>query len=154
MPGSFTVCDYQRVRCSTMASVPVQRYSPLQKLWLASKDRLLDIMQLGLNQIGAGSLAFTLGSLRPGGTTMLFIEGVDLPRIKYAGRWASEPSLMCYLQESMSYLVWTQLEAQTEALLLQQVSDTHFAWILPPTCGSLQIFGAWRALRQRRRHKH
>eukprot|EP00973_Karenia_brevis_P064717 8990024-Karenia_brevis.AAC.1 len=59
-------------------------------------------MKKGLRLAGLGSLHFTLGCLRPGGTTMYFTEGWSKLALQQQGRWASDISLSVYLQGPMA----------------------------------------------------
>lgn len=72
----------------------------------------------------AGS-KFVLGSLRAGGATFFFAQGVEPGRLKYWGRWASEHSTAHYLQEASAAFVLRQLpiEATERFTRLQEVGS-------------------------------
>ena len=39
----------------------------------------------------------------------MYIEGHDLLRIQYAGRWACAKTLSAYVQEAMTALIWSHI---------------------------------------------
>ena len=108
------------------------RYSPLTKLWPATKEKFLSVFRTGLRLCHASSMNLTLGSLRPGGTTHLYINGTEVHRIKLAGRWANEQSLTHYIQEAMSYMVWGTLSVDQEHEVKLLAETSSFAWLKPP----------------------
>ena len=42
---------------------------------------------------------FTLASIRAGAATQMYIDGIDLSRIQWMGRWRSAKTLEIYIQE-------------------------------------------------------
>ena len=79
------------------------------KLWPGSPSFFRKCFCLLMHSLGAGGLNFTPASLRAGGATSRFLAGDEVPRIKFAGRWASERSLGVYLQEAVYTMVGAQL---------------------------------------------
>ena len=63
------------------------------------------------NLLGISHLKYTPGSWRPGGATELFLSGVPVDRIKFAGGWASLATLEHYIQEASSYRAFAHLPA-------------------------------------------
>ena len=80
------------------------------KLWPGSHTQLVAFWREVCSGLGLANIHFTLGSFRPGGTTFFYIEGKEIAYIKHLGRWASESSMACYVQESMAALVWSRVE--------------------------------------------
>ena len=76
-----------------------------KKVWTRSRARLLQMLHQSLNLLNIKLCRFTLGCLRPGGATQFFREGMEIARLKFKGRWASESSMGCYVQECRSQLV-------------------------------------------------
>ena len=121
----------------------------LSRPWPGSKERLPNVFRTGLKLCGASSLQVKLGSLRPGGTTHLFINGTEVHGIKLAGRWANEQSLTHYIQEAMSYMVWGSLSVVQESDMRQIAEVSRFAWLKPP-CAVVApaLVQTWRRTRQ------
>lgn len=129
-----------------------QHFPLMAKLWPSSRQRMVSMFQGALERLGLGRIGFTLGSFRPGGTTCMFLLGQDVPRIKYAGRWSSESSLLCYIQECMAHLVWAQFSTEIESDIRIIVVESEFAWNSPPPARHLsRLFGRWLLSRQRKR---
>jgi len=120
------------------------------KLFPGTHSDLVEIWDLTLAALGLTSVRFTLGSLRPGGSTWYYIHGKEIAYIKHLGRWASETSMACYIQEAMASLVWTKVDSSCESLLNQYISASEFAWIAPPSVPWPKLFSRerqWRLLR-------
>lgn len=91
----------------------VKGLAPEVKLWSGSVTTMRTTLKELLSLMGLSGLGLSLGSLRSGGTTYLYLSGSEIARLKYTGRWKSEASLGCYIQEAMALLVWLHLsEAQ------------------------------------------
>ena len=109
---------------------------PALRLWDSTRERLTSHFRECLDLLNIPSSIFSLGGLRAGGATALIIANVEVARIKFLGRWASESSMSVYIQESMSLLVLAQLEPHArstlEALVQQHssilASPPRFAW--------------------------
>ena len=121
---------------------------PDQKVWPYTRQRATGMMHALLRRVGLSRVKLGLGSLRPGGTTFYFLNGVDVPKIKFMGRWVSESSLSSYVQEIMSILVFATLEASESRLVETLVSGSKFAWAGPPAVclSSVCLQYEWRPL--------
>ena len=129
--------------------------SPLTRLWPSTKERFVQVFRTGLKQCGAASMQLTLGSLRPGGTTHMYLHGTEVPRIKLAGRWANENSLTHYIQEAMSFMVWGSLSPEHEAQVRYIAEASNFAWIRPPVPSSASaLFTSWQRSPRRKSKVH
>jgi hypothetical protein len=62
-----------------------------------------------------GHLGFTPASLRAGGATNMFLEGVSIDRLKFQGRWRALGTLEHYIQEAVSCLILCRLEPNEAA---------------------------------------
>ena len=59
--------------------------------------------------LGLASSGFTPGGLRAGGTTFLFVSGVEVARIRIMGRWKVMETLDHYIQEASAALALIRL---------------------------------------------
>ena len=116
------------------------------KLWPGSHSQLVASWKEVIAGLGLGNINFTLGSFRPGGTTYYYICGKEIAYIKHLGRWASESSMACYVQESMAALVWSKVEPSVEISLIDWVEASGFVWSAPPTVPWQKVFSRSRQL--------
>ena len=103
---------------------------PCLKLWPSSAQKSAAMLKTMLSRVHV-PLNITIGSLRPGGTTYYFVEGWEVSRIKFLGRWANEASLGHYIQEAMSSLVWSAIDQRIVHQLNLYVINNKFAWSKP-----------------------
>ena len=61
-------------------------------LWPGSHQAFVGYWMSSVERLGLTRHRFTVGSLRPGGATGLFLRGVEVIRIKFKGKWRSEQS--------------------------------------------------------------
>jgi hypothetical protein len=118
---------------------------PRRKLWPFSKDRFLKVFINLLSVLGIDKSGYTVGSLRPGGATHLILEGCEMSRVKFLGRWRSEASMSSYIQEATACLAWSQLPVHVRAQLVIDVRFTQPLWDHCPALPSKHFF-AWRRL--------
>ena len=90
---------------------------PFVKLFPLSPQRFRQLWDRALESLRLGNLGLTPASLRAGGATHLFLSGVPLDRIKFAGRWKVLSSLEHYIQEAMSTLVLHHIRPEAVPLL-------------------------------------
>ena len=76
------------------------------------------------------TMKFTWGCLRPGGATAHFLAGVEVGRLRLWGRWASERTLVHYLQEATAFLIRNRLSP--ESCFLLETLVTEGAFLLEP----------------------
>ncbi len=62
----------------------------------------------------------------------MIVDNIEVARIKFAGRWASETAMSAYIQESMSLLVLAQLDPATRAQLQALLTEHCIVWNGPP----------------------
>ena len=103
---------------------------PCLKLWPSSAQKFAAMLKTMFTCLNI-SLNITIGSLRPGGTTHYFVEGLEVSRIKFLGRWANEASLGHYIQEAMSSLVWNSIDPRVAHQLHFYFINNEFAWHRP-----------------------
>jgi hypothetical protein len=94
-----------------------QSLLPSDRLWPATphefRRRFGRIMEL----LGLENLRLKPSSLRPGGATWFYSHGVDPPRLKFWGRWASERSLNHYVQEAVAAQLSAQVPVRQHRLI-------------------------------------
>lgn len=106
-----------------------------EKLWPASAGEFRNRFKRVLEYLQLHNQKFVWASLRAGGATYLFMNGLDPPRIKFYGRWASEKSVGHYLQESVAFQLAHNTSLRSQKLIaavLKGASDllTPPAWSL------------------------
>ena len=116
-------------------------------LWPSSRNAFLSCWRHALDVLGLTNLNFTPGSLRPGGATTLFLEGMEVARLKFRGRWKSESALSCYIQEAVSTLVWNQVSTKSRLVLKQWEQVVSFCWSTPPQVPWSRFFNRGRQWR-------
>ena len=109
-------------------------------LWPGSRQAFVGYWKTCMDRLGLARHRFTVGSLRPGGATALFLKGVEVARIKFKGRWRSEQALSCYIQEAASTMVWNQISAEAKASLKVWKAHTAFCWSTPPESARSAVF--------------
>ena len=62
---------------------------PSERLWAGTGSDFRRRFKILLSYLGLEDLRFVPASMRAGGATYLFMNGVDPPRLKFCGRWAS-----------------------------------------------------------------
>ena len=84
-----------------------------------------------LKQLRLDSCGFTLGSLRPGKASDLYMEGESIERIRFAGRWKNGASLEHYIQEAQSQAVLLNIKPKL-ARELKRVGAFSSLFAVPP----------------------
>ncbi len=83
------------------------------RYWPYSATKFREVTKEAASTLGLSGWNINGSSMRAGGSTHFHIEGTEVSRLKFWGRWASERSLAHYLQESMATLLL--LECPSEA---------------------------------------
>ena len=63
-----------------------------------------------MTELGVKACNFTPASLRPGGATMYFNQGVHSSTLRFMGRWTVEKSLEHYIQLAMATQIMNRLD--------------------------------------------
>jgi len=116
-------------------------------LWPYNLQKFRELFKILVQNLGLERFNFTLGSLRPGGTTHLFILGAEVPRLQFLGRWRSQATLSSYVQEVMAQMVWIGLTRSEESQVLLAQTSFKEIWLTPPQCSltGLAVFPpTWR----------
>ena len=124
------------------------------RLWPASYTAYNATFKAILAHMGLTGLGLTAGSLRPGGTTYLYINGKPVGEIKYMGRWRSETSLSIYVQEAMAYLVWLHIPVEAHKLIRRLLRCAPRLLAGPPITPWVGLFSRRRQWSERRRKRH
>ncbi len=108
--------------------------------------------QAGVDALGLSSLRLTPSSLRAGGATYLFAQGLELGRLKFRGRWASLTTLEHYVQEASASLVLLSLPPD-QVCRLEAIARAGSKFEEPPTVPWTALFSRARQVPLRhRRH--
>ena len=88
------------------------------KLWPGSPTNKSKFFKQSLGFLGLERLSLTVGSLRPGGATKAFVEGMSISNLTYLGWWwRVEHSLETYMQEAMCQLMSSSLNDDEQSSL-------------------------------------
>ena len=101
------------------------------KLWPATLQKARDMFKhlLQLRQLAGCNL--TLSSCRAGGATHRYLQGEDVSKLRFAGRWANDNTMRAYIQEAAATLVSNQLSrAHAQALRDFEAATAFLQW--PP----------------------
>jgi hypothetical protein len=71
-------------------------------LWSGSPQLFRRLFKQLTNSLQLQTLELVPASLRAGGATYCFLQGVEVSRLRFWGRWSSEKSLEHYVQEAMA----------------------------------------------------
>jgi hypothetical protein len=115
---------------------------PEEKLWRLSQASFARFIQTLSEYLGVGHLGITPASLRAGGATAMLESGVPVANIRFAGCWASEKSLACYLQEAEAAA--TVMAISTErAVWLKQLLQRYSLLCSPPVVSYRGLVAEW-----------
>ena len=98
-----------------------------------------------LDSLNLQDIGYTPGSLRAGGATSRFIDGMEIARLKFLGRWKSLNSLEHYIQQATASLARHKVAPEVNSaisLLLKQGRGLR-----QPPSGPWELFGARRVVR-------
>ena len=119
-----------------------------QRVWRGSRHGFNAMLQQCLGYLGAEDLGLTPACLRAGGTTTFFERGTATGHLRYYGRWASERSMSCYIQEAESALTMLKLSLDTTRRL-DSIAES-LAFLARPPVTPWAVFAARGAQAQRR----
>jgi hypothetical protein len=84
---------------------------------------------------------------------MLFLKGMPIASLKYAGRWRVESSLEAYVQEAMAHLKAISLSDDLHYALHHLILASEPQWHAPPSTPWPSLFSRamqWRGLQGHR----
>ena len=67
-----------------------------------------------MDGLGLTSLNFVPASVRPGRVTDLFLNGAEVPRLRFCGWWTNLTTLEHYIQESAAALATAQIPVEAQ----------------------------------------
>ena len=105
---------------------------PGARLWPASPQVFSETTRYVMRTLGLEKCGFTPSSLRAGGATWLFEQGMSVQTLQYVGGWSSDRSLSCYIQEAMAVTVVQALPEAFARDLESRLADRIFIWERPP----------------------
>ena len=99
--------------CSALASV-MQELHASEKFWPWGPARFRALFKEVSVRLGVAQLGFSPASLRAGGASHLHLSGMEISRLKFRGRWASERTLAHHVQLALSRQVQLSLSSATK----------------------------------------
>lgn len=126
------------------------------KIFPSSLERFRALFKAVCSRAGLSQLQLTPASLRAGGTKFLVTGGADLLRVKMLGRWRSEHSMSCYVQEAVAQLVWLNLTAAERSRIEEEVASFQAVLSSPPRVPWCLIFSRrlqWRMMAAARKRR-
>ena len=112
-------------------------------VWPFGRQAFVVVFKELLATVGAGHIPYTLGSLRPGGATDLFLSLCPVDRIKFLGGWNSLSSLSSYLQEAASTFAWNQLAPSAQKLHAERCAFYSVLLNSPPSTPWRALLPSW-----------
>ena len=109
--------------------------APDDRLWPFSEYCFQRCLKEGCAFFGLEHVRFTPASLRAGGATHMLESGVSLSSIKFAGSWASEKAMSCYLQEAEAAATLLSMSSSSVDKLEYALTNLQF-FERPPTASS------------------
>lgn len=141
LPGSFTLNhskaavriispknrrqfgDQQFVHLSHPNTIAWLRCLPIDEsdrlIWPSKPRRFGLLFKQLLRELKVHDRGFVPASLRPGGATMFFGNGIPVPSLRFMGRWTVEKSLEHYLQQATATQILNKLSEKAKSRLLK-----------------------------------
>ncbi len=127
---------------------------PDARIFTGGAAKFRSLMKLACKALNITHLKFSPASLRAGGATFFFSDGVEFGKIKYRGRWAALHTLEHYVQEAAAALVLVRLEPEI-LTIIEQLVEFGSVFDAPPQAPWSLFFSRARQLNpRRRRHGH
>ena len=124
---------------------------PNTKWWPGTPHSFRKWMKMVLTRLALDLPKLGPGGFRAGGATYYMLLGWSQTRLQELGRWASQRSMSCYLQEAMAALVMSQLDdKQAKELKSIHALGLH-AWREPPQVNWQFVYSRARQWRSRTR---
>ena len=97
-----------------------------QLLLAGGRHKFSCLLRDALEAIGLPPTFLVPASLRAGGATYMYLEGLEVNRLRLAGRWKCVNSLEHYIQEAASTLVDMEMPAAIQARIAVLLNQTGF----------------------------
>ena len=110
------------------------------RIWQFSRREFSDRFKQIMKELEVVDCKFTPASLRPGGATHYYGQGISIGTLRFMGRWTVEKSLEHYIQLAMATKIVNQLSPQSVERLIR-IGPLCLAQVLDRNV-SLSPFGA------------
>jgi hypothetical protein len=140
--GRLQVRSVRDERAVLWAQWLAEGKGPDDKLWSLSQPSFGRFLQVLCEHLGVTHLKITPASLRAGGATAMLEAGIPVANIRFAGCWASEKSLACYLQEAEAAAAVMSIDTR-RAVWLKQLLQQYAPLCLPPVVPYRVLFAEW-----------
>ena len=100
-------------------------------LWPSSPGRFRNIFKVLCSRIGIGNMKLSPASLRAGGATWMLDEQVEIPRIRFYGRWSNLRSLEHYLQVARAQQIALNIRPLAVTSIKKLLQKYSFMLALP-----------------------
>lgn len=104
--------------------------------WPASRYTFVKMFKQLVQDLGVSSCHFTPASLRPGGATMYYNQGIGIANLRFMGRWTAEKSLEHYIQQAMATQILNRLQPVAISRL-RSLGALCIEQVLHSSCSSL-----------------
>ena len=101
------------------------------RLFTGSGKRMSELFSTLMSVLGLSELC-TLGSIRPGSATAVYMKTRDVTRVRFMGRWKNDVILGVYLQEAVSAYMAAELPDSSVDLCVSLVRLYGSAFRRPP----------------------
>lgn len=106
--------------------------NPNQKLWCSSPQKFKKMFLEVCTRLQIGSYRFSPASLRAGGATWrVDLQGEDIAKLRFDGRWTNLRSLEHYLQVARAQQLMLDIPQSTSQGIIQFMRDHLFMLCLP-----------------------
>ena len=105
-------------------------------LWNQKPHRFSVLFKQMIAELKLSSLRLTPGSLRPGGATMYYGQGIPIYQLRFMGRWTVEKSLEHYIQQAMAAQILNRL-TQSTITQLQKIGSQCLDLLVCERCRHL-----------------
>ena len=95
----------------------IESLHPEHKLWPSSGANFRKYFANALAALHLSDARLSPASLRAGAATHSYLAGMEIQRLQFHGRWASQSSLNCYIQEAMGHLVWMSMPEASRRII-------------------------------------
>jgi hypothetical protein len=121
------------------------------KAWPLTTSSLRGWFKALLKAADLADLPYVPASLRAGGTTHFFLEGIDASTLRFMGRWRSLDSLEHYIQEAIAVIIMSKLSDVARANIAQTLECIQQHQLLPPAAPWQAFLSRQRQLRAHQR---
>ena len=103
-----------------------------QVLLTGGRHKFARLLGDALETLGLDRTFLVPASLRAGGATYMFVDGMEVARLRLLGRWKCVNTLEHYVQEAASTLISNEIPRHVEARIRLLVKSSAFLRKPPP----------------------